>query len=376
LLNWVEVSAAAIDNNLQQFRRRLDPAVRLGAVVKSNAYGHGMLEVAAIARDSVADWLCVNSVEEGVALREAGHRLPILVMGYVALADLAAVVEHELRPVIADPAAVDRLAELAAGQGRVVPVHLKIETGTQRRGIAEAEVQDVADRTAAAAGLTLEGISTHFANIEDTTDHGYAEAQIETFTRIAETLKSAGHDPMCHAACSAAVLLFTRTHLDLARLGISLYGLWPSRETYVSCLELGKPALDLKPALTWKSRVAQIKTVPEGCYIGYGCSHRATRTTRLAVLPVGYHEGYDRGLSGVGHVLIGGRRAPILGRVCMNMCMVDVSDIPSVEPEQEAVLLGSQGDERVSAEQLASWCGTISYEIVSRINPAIPRTVS
>ena len=226
------------------------------------------------------------------------------------------------------------------------------------------------------AQLELEGICTHFANIEDTTDHSFAETQIETFGRIGETLANAGFEiSVRHAACSAAALLFTRTHLDLARLGISLYGLWPSRETYVACLERGKPALELRPALTWKTRVAQVKQVPEGSFIGYGCTYRATRDARIAVLPVGYYEGYGRSLSGVAHALIRGRRAPIRGRICMNMCMADVTDIEGVEQEDEVVLLGSQGDERVSAEQMASWSGTISYEVVARIHADLPRVV-
>jgi alanine racemase len=220
-------------------------------------------------------------------------------------------------------------------------------------------------------------VTTHFANIEDTTDHGFAESQIATFARLSDAVASAGGPPpIRHAACSAAALLFNRTHLDLARIGISLYGLWPSKETYVSCLERGKPSLELRPALSWKTRIAQVKTVPEGGYIGYGCTYRATRPTRIAVLPVGYYEGYDRGLSGIGHVLVRGRRAPIRGRVCMNMCMVDVSDIPGASIEDEVVLLGRQGDERIAAEQIAGWCGTIAYEIVSRIHPSLPRIVT
>jgi alanine racemase len=172
------------------------------------------------------------------------------------------------------------------------------------------------------------------------------------------------------------VLLFNRTHLDLARVGISMYGLWPSKETYVSCLERGKPSLDLQPALAWKTRIVQVKDVPEGAFVGYGGTWRATRPTRIAVLPVGYYEGYDRELSGIAHALVRGRRAPLRGRICMNMCMADVTDIPGTALEDEVVLLGRQGDEAITAEQLAGWCGTISYEIVSRIHPSLPRVVT
>jgi alanine racemase len=373
VLNWVEVDGAALRWNIEQFRHRLGGS-GLGAVVKANAYGHGLLEVSAVAREAGIAWLCVNSVDEAAALRRLGHDARILVMGYVPLDRLDAIVELDLDPVVYNPETVRRLDELARRRGKRVPVHLKLETGTHRQGIVEDELPGFASLVRHAPGLRLEGATTHFANIEDTTDHGFAHAQMKRFSRLADDLQSAAEHPLVrHAACSAAALLFTKTHLDLARVGISLYGLWPSRETYVSCLEEGQPALDLHPALTWKTRVAQVKEVPEGSFIGYGCTFRTTRPSRIAVLPVGYHEGYDRGLSGVAHVLIRGRRAPVRGRVCMNITMVDVTDIPGVEVEDEVVLLGSQGDEKVSAEQLASWCGTISYEIVSRIHPALPR---
>lgn len=376
MLHWVELDASALRGNVAEFKRRLGPKTAFGAVVKSNAYGHGMLAAARIVAGAGADWLCVNNAAEGVALRDDGHTLPILVMGYVPLDELDEVVERDLQPVVYNPETVARLSELAVARTADVRVHLKVETGTHRQGVLERDVPDFVRAVDAAAGVTLAGVTTHFANIEDTTSHDFAEEQMAAFARIGEAIHGIHAVPLVrHAACSAAALLFNRTHLDLARVGISLYGLWPSKETYVSCLERGKPSLDLKPAMTWKTRVAQVKDVPEGGYVGYGCTWRATRPSRIAVLPVGYFEGYDRGLSGIAHVLVRGKRAPVRGRVCMNMCMIDVTDVPGVALEDEVVLLGRQGDERLSAEQLALWCGTISYEIVSRIQAGIPRVV-
>jgi alanine racemase len=297
-------------------------------------------------------------------------------MGYVPRDRLEEVAEHDLRPVVYNLESLGPLDEAGRKRGRPVALHLKLETGTHRQGIASDELERFVACIAEAEGLVLEGVSTHFANIEDSTDHSYAKLQIDRFSELAERVQRlTGGALMRHAACSAATLLFRRTHLDLARVGISLYGLWPSRETYVSALERGRPAPELRPVLTWKTRVAQIKSVDEGSFVGYGCTYRTTRPTRIAVLPVGYHEGYDRGLSGVAHVLIRGRRAPIRGRVCMNMCMVDVTDVPDAGLEDEVVLLGSQGPERISAEQLAAWCGTISYEVAARIHPSLPRVV-
>lgn len=376
MLNWVEIDAGALRNNIAEFRRRIGPGPRLGAVVKSNAYGHGMNEAAWIATRASADWLCVNNVDEGVALREAGLTLPILVMGYVPLDELDEIVEHALQPIVYNPETLDRLNAIASGRGETVGVHVKVETGTHRQGVLERDIPAFIARLRSARALTLAGVTTHFANIEDTTSHVFAEFQIAAFSRVADAIAELHPVPFLrHAACSAAVLLFNRTHLDLARVGISLYGLWPSKETYVSCLERGKPSLDLKPVLTWKTRIAQVKQVPEGGFVGYGCAWRATRTTKIAVLPVGYYEGYDRELSGLAHVLVRGKRAPVRGRVCMNMCMVDVTDISGAALEDEVVLIGRQGDERITAEQLAAWRGTIAYEIVSRIHPSLPRVL-
>jgi alanine racemase len=376
LINWVEVDAGALRRNVSEFRRRLGPEPKLGAVVKSNAYGHGMLEAAKIFREAGADWLCVNNVDEGVALREAGASGPVLIMGYVPLDALGDVVAQDLEPVIYNQESVAALEQQARKQGKTARVHLKIETGTHRQGVLERNVPDFVRAIDATSSVRLAGVGTHFANIEDTTNHEFAESQIVAFNRIAEAIAQVHPQPLLrHTACSAAVLLFNRTHLDLARIGISLYGLWPSKETYVSCLERGKPSLDLTAALTWKTRIAQVKEVPEGGYVGYGLTWRATRPTTIAVLPVGYYEGFDRELSGIAHVLVRGKRAPVRGRVCMNMCMVDVTDIPGAALEDEVVLIGRQGDEKITAEQIAAWCGTISYEIVSRIHPSLPRVL-
>lgn len=376
MLNWVEIDAGALRNNVAEFKRRLGQGPRFGAVVKSNAYGHGMIEVARVAADASADWLCVNNVDEGVALREAGLTLPILVMGYVPLDGLDEVVDNTLQPIVYNLETLERLDAIASSRGSNVGVHMKIETGTHRQGILERDVPEFVARLRGARALTLAGVTTHFANIEDTTSHDYATSQMAVFSRVADVIATLHPVPFLrHNACSAAALLFNRTHLDLVRVGISLYGLWPSKETYVSCLERGKPSLDLKPVMAWKTRIAQVKQVPEGEYVGYGCAWRATRTTRIAVLPVGYYEGYDRELSGLAHVLVRGKRAPVRGRVCMNMCMVDVTDIPGAGLEDEVTLLGRQGDERITAGQLAAWRGTIAYEIVARIHPSLPRVV-
>lgn len=365
---WVELDGEAIRRNLATFRALIGTEVRLGAVIKSNAYGHGLLETAR-AIGEAADWFCVNALDEGLALRRAGERRPILVMGATPTARLAELVAADLRPVLYDR---ETLRALDRAADRELRVHLKAETGTYRQGANEAELLELVDALAGSEHLALDGLYTHFANIEDTTDHGFAREQLATYRRIAAAVGERHDGPLIrHTACSAATLLFPETHGELVRIGISLYGIWPSRETRVSC---GKE-LQLVPALTWKTRIAQVKQIPEGAYVGYGCTYRTTRPTRLAVLPLGYFEGYDRRLSGAAHVLVRGKRAPVRGRVCMNMTLVDVTDVPAAAVDDEVVLIGAQGEERLSAEQLAGWCGTIPYEILSRIHEALPRRV-
>ena len=295
-------------------------------------------------------------------------------LGHVPPEGFEAAAEHGLQLTIYDPEDRPRLEAAAARTGRPLHVHLKLETGTHRQGLPEDTLFELAREIASTRGLELAGLSTHFADIEDTTDHGFASGQIELFERAAARLDAAGLRPrMLHAACSAAAILFPRTHLDVARAGIGLYGLWPSRETLVSARERALAEIDLRPVMTWKTRVAQVKDVPAGGYVGYGRTFRTTRPSRIAVLPLGYYEGYPRSLSGRAHVLVRGCRAPVVGRICMNMTMIDVTDIEGVRAGDEAVLLGRSGDELIRAEDLANWAGTIHYEIVSRVYPSLPR---
>jgi len=373
--SWIEVSRSALVNNLGVFRRLTrDSGSRLAAVVKSNAYGHGLLGVARLAAASGADWLAVDALDEASALREAGLDLPILIMGYLPLGQAARAVALDVRPTVFNLQTLQALEAAAAAAGRTVPVHLKLETGTCRQGFTERRLPEVAETLKGCRHLALEGMSTHFANIEDTTDHTVALTQLETYHRLVATMAESGLEtPMRHVACSAAALLFKRTHLELVRVGVSLYGFWPSRETMVSMKNGSARGISLQPALSWKTRLAQVKEVPAGTDVGYGCTFRTTRPSRLAVIPVGYYDGYDRGLSNAAHVLVRGQRAPVRGRVCMNMTIVDVTDVPGAALEDEAVLIGRQGDELITADMLAAHCGTIHYEIVSRLHPEIPR---
>jgi len=372
-LTWVEVSRSALQHNLRQFRA-IAPRSLLAPVVKANAYGHGLLQSALAFVEGGADWLCVNAVYEVRALRAGGISVPIYVLGYVANDDLDALCDLDCRTVVYNAETVRHLSAAAIRRNVVMPVHIKLETGNNRQGLKADEAVELARLIKALPGVELEGVSSHYADIEDTTDHSYAQHQLARFHETCEALSAAGMPPRIrNFSNSAAAILWSETQFDLVRIGISAYGMWPSKETFVSAVILGRDKPQLRPALTWKTCVAQVKDIEPGEFVGYGRSFRTTHPTRLAVLPVGYYDGYDRGLSNLAHVLINGRIAPVRGRVCMNMTMVDVTDVGPVKPEAPVTLLGSDGSESVSAEQMGGWAGTINYEVTTRVNERIPR---
>ncbi len=309
--------------------------------------------------------------------------LGIIVLGQARTADVDALVASELQLIVLHEDGLLKASSAAQAHGRVARVHLQLETGAHRQGLSLDELVPLARRCEELPGLVLEGLSTHFADIEDTTDASFARLQLERFQAGVAALEAEGIRPrQLHAANTAATLNMPETRFDLARVGIGLYGLWPSQETLISAMSAamrreGSPALsELRPVLTWKTRVVELKTVPAGGYVGYGRSYRATSPMRLAVLPVGYYDGYDRGFSNLAHVLVRGRRAPLRGRVCMNMCMVDVTDVPGVALDDEVVLLGRSGDEEIRAEDLAAVIGSIHYEVTTRIHERLPRVLS
>jgi alanine racemase len=370
---WIELDAAAIENNVRVFRDLIGCDRVLTAVVKADAYGHGLVPVSEVALRAGADWLGVFDAAEGLALRDRGFDAPVIVLGPTREEQLEEALTAELRLTAASLDAARSIAGNRRASG--ARVHLKVETGTNRQGLDVGELSDAVDLLRR-GGVEIEGLYTHYADIEDTTDHTFAEEQRRRFEGCLAALAELGVEPaMPHTACTAAAILFEETYFAMVRVGIGLYGLWPSRETLVSANAVGRNKLGLRPVMTWKTRVAQVKSVGSGGFVGYGRTFRTTRDTRLAVLPVGYADGYDRRLSGAAHVLIRGVRAPVLGRVCMNVIMVDATDVPGAMAGDEVVLLGRQGDEAVTAEDLARLAGTINYEIVTRAAPGAPRVI-
>jgi len=362
---WAEIDLDAIVHNVQGFKRLLGEQVAIMAVVKANAYGHGMEQVARAALAAGATWLTVSRLDEGIALRQAGLDAPILLMGFVACSAAPLVVQYGLTPTLADWSLAQALSAAANRLGRLLPVHVKVDTGMNRFGLAPEETLDFMRALVRLPGLVLQGLYTHFASA-DAADGSYTRRQLACFKQVLAALEANGiRVPVRHAANSAAALTLPEARLDAVRLGIAMYGLRPSTEV--------EPAIPLRPALTLKGRVAQVRVLPPGSSISYGRTYTTSQTTPVALIACGYGDGYSRLCSNRGAVLVRGRRAPIRGRVCMDQLVVEVSGIAGVRPGDEAVLIGRQGDQEISAEEVAGWAETINYEVVTQLLPRLPR---
>jgi len=347
---------------MKELRRMVAPSTRLMAVVKADAYGHGLLFASRAFLAGGAQVLGVHSWREAEQLRGAGLDVPVLILGPVTDKEAGLASDAGVEITVASIEAIN----WAAACRRQIRVHLKVETGVNRQGVTEEEIPRVWEILQANPQVKLVGLSSHFADIEDTTNHDYSRIQMKRFEGYRKLLEEAGSGSLeTHMTCSAATLLWPEVHGGMARVGISAYGVWPSRETLVSFREAGNKKIDLRPALTWKCRISQVRKVPRGETVGYGRAWKAMADSTIAVLPVGYSDGWPRALGGRGHVLIAGYRAPLIGRICMNLCMVDVTCIPHVQAGDEAVLLGCQGDEIITPEMLAGHLGTIAYEILT-----------
>ncbi len=360
--NAALIDLAALRHNFRAIRQLVGPDLGIMAMVKADAYGHGLVPAARAFAQAGATCFGVAELEEGVRLRQAGIEGEIVVLLGVPAAGAAEVVEYRLTPVVFDRAVLPALGMAAAARQRRVAVQLKVDTGMGRLGIMPREIAALLAAIGEWPGLRLSGILSHFPTA-DGEDQAVALAPWPRFVELCEAcVPSAAAGPggklLRHMANSAALLRFPVAHADLVRPGITLYGYYPAPAH-------GRfAAIDLQPAMSLRSRVVQVKEVPAGYGISYGHRFVTERPTRLAVLPVGYDDGYPRGLTGKAAVLIHGRRAPIRGTICMNACLAEVSEIPGVAAGDEVVLLGRQGEEMIDAEEIAGWLGTICYEIL------------
>jgi alanine racemase len=355
------VDLGAIRHNVRTLKPRTADVM---AVVKANGYGHGSVQVARAAQAGGATWLGVALVEEGIELRDAGLSDPILVLTEFPSGSEKEALEAGLTPSLYTEEGRRRLAEAGGALGRRVAVHVKVDSGMHRVGLAPDRLLPFVKQLPE-AGLELEGLWTHFAKSEETGDP-FTEGQLERFNGVSALLAGEGVTPRYrHAANSAAIMSRPGSHLDLVRLGIAMYGLSPG-----PALELA--AGRLQAAMSWKSAVTMVKRVDAGEAISYGQRYTLRQPSTIATVPVGYADGYSRLLSGNAQVLIRGRRYPVAGTITMDQLMVDCGDDP-VRPGDEVVLIGDQGEERIGADQVAAWMGTINYEVVCGLSERVPR---
>jgi len=374
MLTWLEIKKSAIRHNLGQIKKLIGPKVKLMAIVKSNAYGHGLIETAKIMVKSGADWLGVINLDEALQLRRAKIKTPIFILSYWDIRDIGgsfALIRDIHFPIYTlEQAKI--LSQLGRKNKKTINVHLKIDTGTSRIGIYPQEAINFIKQIKRLPGLNLCGLFTHYAASESK-NQSFTNKQTKKFIKTIDLLEKEDIKiKFKHAACSASTIVNSSTCFNLVRVGIALYGLWPSPDTKFLAKKQNKK-ITLQPALTWKTKIIQVKNIPAGASIGYDRTYQTKKKIKLAILPIGYWDGYNRRLSSCGEVLISGQRCPVRGRVCMNLIMVEVSKLKNVKVGDEAVLLGQQGKNQITAEELAEKIGTINYEVVTRINPLIIR---
>jgi alanine racemase len=371
-LSYIEISKKNLIHNITQFRNLVKKGTRIAAVVKANAYGHGDREIVKILNSHV-DYFQVNSVEELENIRNL-TRKPILLFGYVGRNDLDKAMRLGCILTVFDLHHALLINKIAKERRVRQKVHIVVDSHLGREGILPAQVGSFISEIKKLKNIVVDGLYAHFANIEDTIDFIHADKQITTYHDVHEMFRRNGYKNIHpHISATSGVLAYeTDKGLhSIVRIGVGLYGMWPS----VQLERKWKNKITLKPVMRWVTHVAQVKTLPKGHSIGYGLTYITKKPTKIAVIPQGYSNGLPRSLSSKGEVLIGGKRASILGRIAMNMFVVDISKIPNVMPEDEVVILGDQKKEAIKAEEIAGHINTINYEITTRISPLLPRII-
>lgn len=359
---WVEINLSAIKENVKQIKSLVKPDTKCCAIVKADGYGHGAIAVANAALDAGADYLAVAILSEAMELRQAGITQPILILGYTPTYQMPLVVAYDIQPTVCSMDTARALSAAAKAAGVTAKIHVKVDTGMGRIGLLPNEVDAFADGISKFPNIKIEGLFSHFAKADEV-DKSFAHKQYQCFTAIIDKLATKNiFPPICHIAASAALIDLPETHCDMVRMGIILYGIWPSPDV--------KRRIHLQPAMKFKCQVAYIKEVPAGTPLSYGCTYVTPQAARIATLPVGYADGWNRLLSNQGQVLIHNHLAPIVGRICMDQCMIDITDIPEVKVGDEVVLFG---EEQVPIDKVAAQVQSIAYEVMCGISKRVPR---
>ncbi|MEK7627158.1 MAG: alanine racemase [Patescibacteria group bacterium] len=365
--SWLEISEKNIVHNIKSIKFLLGKKTNFIAVVKANAYGHGIVAVSKIAEKNGVDMLAVFSLEEAEILRKNKITKPILILGYVFTDDLSRAVKLDCHVTVYDLEIIEALGLMRPDKAKI---HIKVETGLNRQGIALKDLPQFLKLVKVHKNIEIVGIFSHFA---DSDNKELTKSQLEKFKKAIKICNNNGVYPQIkHIASTGSVLTMPESYFNAVRIGLGIYGLWPSLKTKLAVKEQSVK-IELKPAMSWKTAIIQIKYAGNNNCVGYGCAEKTKRKTKIAVLPVGYWDGYGRGLSKIGEILIHGKRCKVLGRICMNMTIIDATNVPDAQIGNEAVLLGKQEQEEITAEEIAEHCGTINYEIVARINPLLPR---
>ena len=360
------INLDAVRHNLCEIKKRLKPGVKIAAVVKADAYGHGAVPVAEAVQEE-ADWFAVSNIEEALELRKCGVKKPVLTLGYTAPQQLPEAIQNEITLTLCDRESAEEISEAAQRMGRDAMVHIKADTGMGRIGFpAEESFAVFAAEAAKLPHIQPTGVYTHFARADET-DPEATKLQYQKFLSFLSVLERQGLTGLLrHAENSAAILRMPEYQLDMVRLGISLYGMYPSEESVVQ-------EIALQPAMELKSHVAFLKTVPAGTGIGYNATYVTKEPRRIATIPVGYGDGYPRALSNCGRVLLHGKSVPIVGRICMDQMMLDVTDVPEVARGDVVTLMGTEGKERIRAEEIGTLSHSFHYEMVCNVGKRIPR---
>ncbi|MGZ4135073.1 MAG: alanine racemase [Tumebacillaceae bacterium] len=363
---WAEINLDYIEHNIQENLRTLPPGTQVMAVVKANGYGHGSVMVARKALLSGATYLAVSSVDEAIELRDEGILAPILVLGFTPPSRADILIGYDLTQTVYQYEMLEALNKEASAVGKQAKVHVKVDTGMGRLGFtAVEETVDFLKQAVDMPGIFVEGMFTHFATADEE-DTRYAQEQIMRWNAVRQACEEEGLQiPLLHISNSAAILQFSNCGGNMVRLGISMYGYYPSDEV--------SHQVPLKPAMRLVSEIVHLKQVPPGTKISYGATFETKRKSWIATVPVGYADGYSRSLSNKGHVLLHGVRVPVIGRVCMDQLMLDVTDVPEAKLGDQVVLYGHQGEECISLEEVAGHIGTINYEVICALGRRVPR---
>lgn len=371
-LSYIEISKKALVHNVACFRKIIKKGTKIAGVVKANAYGHGEAEIVKILNPLV-DYFQVNSMEELEGVRIVTKK-PVLLFGYVGKSDLAQAMKLGCILTVFDFQHILEINAVASKLKIKQKVHIAVDSHLGREGIMPKDVEKFLTEVKKMKNIKIDGVYSHFANIEDTEDFSHAQKQIDTYKEVVETFKKFGYKNIhTHISATSGVLAYEKWNgvHPIVRIGIGLYGLWPSE----NLKKEWSKKFELKPVMKWVTHVAQVKVLPKGHSVGYGLTYIAKDEMTVAVIPQGYSNGLPRSASNKGSVLINGQFAPILGRIAMNMFVVDVTNIKGVKAGDEVVLLGKQGKGEITAEELGNATDTINYEVVTRVSPLIPRVV-